>query len=328
MRSPNDTGDELAQVVRERADLLDHVELPDDVGVLRAVSFSSVTGPSFSSVAEALGVEAHDLAAVADVVERSPSTSGDEQTPWYGQSLTRPAASFSWVICQRNSPSSRGRPSARRGRRPAWIAQQPRCSCRRRPCRRRPRGCRRSASPSAATHFTFFLVLTSQLVGQALRRPRPCCGRACRPTSASRRCRRSPRRRRGAAAEEGARMTPPVRATATAARIQVSVLLHLHVVELRAQRRVGVEPGLPALWPSLSIFSTSHAAGSASPRGHTLARTRIVPSFRFSTSSFTRYQVSAFQGNGADGHLGVRLPGLQLDLLAVAEEDERHSAGR
>ena len=33
-----------------------------------------------------------------------PSTSGDEATPWYGQSLARPDASFSCVCCHRNSP--------------------------------------------------------------------------------------------------------------------------------------------------------------------------------------------------------------------------------
>ncbi len=37
---------------------------------------------------------------------RSPSTAGVEQTPCWGQSWIRPAASFSWVFCQRNAPSA------------------------------------------------------------------------------------------------------------------------------------------------------------------------------------------------------------------------------
>ncbi len=31
-------------------------------------------------------------------------TSGDEATPWNGQSLARPDSSFACVCCQRNSP--------------------------------------------------------------------------------------------------------------------------------------------------------------------------------------------------------------------------------
>ena len=60
----------VRQVVREGADLLHHVELPEDVGVgLGRELLVGHRAVVLVAVAEALGVEAHHLAAVADVVD-------------------------------------------------------------------------------------------------------------------------------------------------------------------------------------------------------------------------------------------------------------------
>ena len=96
-----------------------------------------------------------------------------------------------------------------------------------------------------------------------------------------------------------------------------------------ARRRRG--PGCPSRLPIGSTRSIVHAAGSASPFGHTLPRARTLPPPSVCTSSFITYQVSFFHGNATrDGALRLRLPRLQLETLVAAEQHQlvalRHDA--
>jgi len=97
---------------------------------------------------------------------RLPSMAGVEQTPCCGQSWIRPAASFSWVFCQRNSPSaslnamstprSFGRSALRR---PSLFV----------PTKTLPPASTGPAyawEPTSAHHFRFFPVFTSQSPGR------------------------------------------------------------------------------------------------------------------------------------------------------------------
>ena len=73
----------------------------------------------------------------------------------------------------------------------------------------------------------------------------------------------------------------------------------------------------------VSIFSMVHAAGSASPGGHTLPRTRAVPSARFVDPQLHPVpRVGVPRERHAHRHLVGGLPGMQLELLAVAEQHE------
>ena len=93
-------------------------------------------------------------------------TSGELAMPWNGQSLARPAASFSNVACHMNSPvSSRNAISTPRsppcfGSRIASLLV---------PTSTTPpatTGLPYDCDPSSATHFTFLPVLMSQVVGR------------------------------------------------------------------------------------------------------------------------------------------------------------------
>ena len=68
-----------------------------------SVPGSSVNGPSLPS-ASPLASRQMTWAWFETYQTRSPSTNAVEQTPCSGQSLTRPADSFSCTICQTNSP--------------------------------------------------------------------------------------------------------------------------------------------------------------------------------------------------------------------------------
>src|SRR5262249_53165224 len=85
---------------------------------------------------------------------------------WYGQSLARPAASLSWTDCHRNWPSD--------SRKAISTPRSPLTSGSFTPSLLVPTsttplattGLPYACEPSSATHFTFFLVLTSQAVGR------------------------------------------------------------------------------------------------------------------------------------------------------------------
>src|SRR5919106_7025416 len=92
-------------------------------------------------------------------------TSGDEAIPWNGQSLARPDASFSNVACHRNSPSA-SRKAISTPRSPPCLGS--RSASLLVPTSTTPpatTGLPYDCEPSAATHFTFWPVLTSHLVG-------------------------------------------------------------------------------------------------------------------------------------------------------------------
>src|ERR1041384_1253572 len=86
--------------------------------------------------------------------------------PWYGQSFTRPAASLSWTICHINSPSDSRKaistplsPVIFGSRSPSLFV----------PTKTMPpetTALPYDCEPSWATHFIFFFVLTSQVVGR------------------------------------------------------------------------------------------------------------------------------------------------------------------
>src|SRR5688572_19181374 len=92
-------------------------------------------------------------------------TSGELAMPWNGQSLARPAASFSNVACHMNSPVS--------SRNAISTPRSPPCLGSRMASLLVPTSTTPSATtglpydcePSSATHFTFFPVLTSHDVG-------------------------------------------------------------------------------------------------------------------------------------------------------------------
>ena len=67
--------------------------------------------------------------------------------------------------------------------------------------------------------------------------------------------------------------------------------------------------------------SIIHAPGSGSPTAQAFPRARVVPSGRFSTCSFRRYQVSGFQAKGSVfSSSSLRLPRFEMEHLAVAVE--------
>src|SRR6185436_14261168 len=129
------------------------------------VSFSSVSGPSFSLSRKPCVSRHINSARLEPYYTRSPSTSGEEATPWYGQSFTRPAASLSWTICHMNSPSDSRKaintplsPTILGSRRPSLFV----------PTKTIPPATTALpyvCDPSWATHLTFFFALRSQLVG-------------------------------------------------------------------------------------------------------------------------------------------------------------------
>jgi hypothetical protein len=118
--------------VREHAELLHHVELPQ-------------LARRAGAALQRRDVEADDLAAARRVPEAVALDSGLAQMPWNGQSLTRPAGELGRCSAARGTcRSSRRTPPARR--RPCRTAARtwPRCSCRPRRCRRRRSCCRSS----------------------------------------------------------------------------------------------------------------------------------------------------------------------------------------
>ena len=150
------------------------------------VSFSSLT-PSFSLSRKPWMSSAEHHAAVAHVVE--PFADHQRRRR---DALERPvvgAARFELrvrVLPQELAGRTRGTPSARRDRRPASGRAAARCWCRRTPCRPPRPGCRSSASrgrpPTSRSSWS-----SRPSRGAAPSSTTPCCGRACRPTSASRR---------------------------------------------------------------------------------------------------------------------------------------------
>ncbi len=82
-------------------------------------------------------------------------------------------------------------------------------------------------------------------------------------------------------------------------------------------------PGLPMWCGILSIFSIVHAAGSASAAGHTLPRTRAVPSGLVIDAQLHAIPlVGVPRERHAHRHFVGGLPRMQLELLAVAEQHE------
>src|SRR5688500_1274609 len=93
------------------------------------------------------------------------STSGEEQIPWNGQSFARPAASLSCTACQRNSPSD-SRNAMRMPLSPFTAGSF--AASLFVPTKTVPpatTGLPYVCDPSSATHFTFFFVFTSHVVG-------------------------------------------------------------------------------------------------------------------------------------------------------------------
>ena len=68
--------------------------------------FSSLKGPTFLPPFMPAVVAQITSQRLLTYQMRLPSTTGPEQMPSSGQSLTRPASSLSWTSCQRNSPLS------------------------------------------------------------------------------------------------------------------------------------------------------------------------------------------------------------------------------
>ena len=91
--------------------------------------------------------------------------SGDEQMPWNGQSLARPAASLSWTACHRNWPSET-RNAIRMPLSPLTFGSRiasllvPTSTM-----SPETTGLPYVWEPSSATHLTFFFDLRSQVVG-------------------------------------------------------------------------------------------------------------------------------------------------------------------
>src|SRR5215475_2357748 len=83
----------------------------------------------------------------------------------------------------------------------------------------------------------------------------------------------------------------------------ITVTPHLFGVTLMLSKKSSFAlsaktPGLPIRFPIGSVHSISHSAGSGSLTGQALPRARVLPSGKFSTCSFNRYQVSAFHAKG------------------------------
>ena len=103
--SPTISGEQAARLCGKTPSSFDHVEPPDDVGV--GLVLVLLVLDALVAVGQAVGVDADDLAAVADVVEAvALDDRAWSRCPRRGQSLTRPAGSLSWTACQRNLPSA------------------------------------------------------------------------------------------------------------------------------------------------------------------------------------------------------------------------------
>ena len=83
--------------MRMRADLFHHVELPDDVRVLLAYELFILKWPVVFAVEKSLRIETDQFAAIGDVVKTVAFNERRGANALIGQSLTRPAASFSGV---------------------------------------------------------------------------------------------------------------------------------------------------------------------------------------------------------------------------------------
>src|SRR5687768_7539816 len=129
------------------------------------VSFSSLTVPSFSPSWNPCRSAATMVPRLVVKYATPRMISGELAMPWNGQSLARPAASFSNVACHMNSPVS--------SRNAITTPRSPPCLGSRIASLLVPTSTTPSATvglpydcePSSATHLTFLPVLMSQVVG-------------------------------------------------------------------------------------------------------------------------------------------------------------------
>ena len=134
--SPTISGEQVGRLCGKTPSSLDHVQPPDDVGVGLALVLlvrarPCCRRPGHRCVAQTTSQR------LLTYQRRSPSTTGLEQMPSSGQSLTRPAASLSWTLPEELAV---GLVEAHQDAlvaldRPGRAAC--RCWCRRRSCRRR-----------------------------------------------------------------------------------------------------------------------------------------------------------------------------------------------